>query len=59
LSESITVPYRAGNAMAEKKFTVYRTHRGPVIHEADGTKHGAIGQSSSDQSWPRLSHRLC
>ena len=32
----ITVPYRSGNAMAEKKFTVYRTHHGPIIREADG-----------------------
>jgi len=32
----ITVPYRAGNGMAEKKFTVYRTHHGPIVREADG-----------------------
>jgi acyl-homoserine-lactone acylase len=32
----IAVPYRAGNAMAEKKFTVYRTHHGPIVREADG-----------------------
>jgi len=34
--ETITVPYRAGNAMAEKKFTVYRTHHGPIVREANG-----------------------
>ena len=32
----ITVPYRSGAAMAAKKFTVYRTHHGPVIRESDG-----------------------
>jgi acyl-homoserine lactone acylase PvdQ len=36
VSETITVPYRAGSSMAEKKFTVYRTHHGPVIREANG-----------------------
>src|ERR1035438_8337735 len=32
----IAVRYRNGNAMAEKKFTVYRTHHGPIIRESDG-----------------------
>jgi acyl-homoserine lactone acylase PvdQ len=32
----ITVPYRTSHGMAEKKFTVYRTHHGPVIREANG-----------------------
>ncbi len=32
----ITVPYRNGQGMAEKKFTVYRTHHGPIIREANG-----------------------
>ena len=32
----ITVPYRAGSAMAEKQFTVYRTHHGPIVREANG-----------------------
>jgi acyl-homoserine lactone acylase PvdQ len=32
----ISVPYRSGTGMAEKKFTVYRTHHGPVIREANG-----------------------
>ena len=27
----IKVPYKTGNGMAEKTFTVYRTHHGPVI----------------------------
>jgi acyl-homoserine-lactone acylase len=29
--DQITVPYKSGNGMAEKKFTVYRTKHGPVI----------------------------
>jgi acyl-homoserine lactone acylase PvdQ len=32
----IAVPYRDGNAMAERKFTVYRTHHGPIIRETNG-----------------------
>jgi acyl-homoserine-lactone acylase len=32
----ITVPYRTAGALAEKKFTVYRTQHGPVIREEDG-----------------------
>jgi acyl-homoserine-lactone acylase len=32
----ITVPYKTASGMAEKKFTVYRTHHGPVIREANG-----------------------
>ncbi|MCU1260759.1 MAG: peptidase penicillin amidase [Bryobacterales bacterium] len=32
----ITVPYRTANGMAEKKFTIYRTHHGPIIREANG-----------------------
>jgi acyl-homoserine lactone acylase PvdQ len=32
----ITVPYKTADGMAEKKFTAYRTHHGPVIGEVDG-----------------------
>ena len=35
-SSDITVPYRTANGMAEKKFTVYRTHHGPIVREANG-----------------------
>ena len=35
-TSEITVPYKTGNGMAEKKFTVYRTKHGPVIGESDG-----------------------
>ncbi len=36
IPETITVPYKSGTGMAEKKFTVYRTHHGPIIREANG-----------------------
>jgi acyl-homoserine lactone acylase PvdQ len=32
----ITVPYKTSQGMAEKKFTVYRTHHGPIVREANG-----------------------
>jgi acyl-homoserine lactone acylase PvdQ len=32
----ITVPYQTAGGMAEKKFTVYRTHHGPIVRELDG-----------------------
>jgi acyl-homoserine-lactone acylase len=35
--EEITVPYKTSQgSMAEKKFTIYRTHHGPVIREVNG-----------------------
>jgi acyl-homoserine-lactone acylase len=36
VEKQIIVPYRTGNGMAEKKFTAYYTHHGPVIREQDG-----------------------
>ena len=33
---TIKVPYKSGSATAEKSFTVYKTHHGPVVREADG-----------------------
>jgi acyl-homoserine lactone acylase PvdQ len=36
VSSEITVPYRTGQGISEKKFTVYRTHHGPVVREANG-----------------------
>jgi acyl-homoserine lactone acylase PvdQ len=36
IASEIAVPYKTANGMAEKKFTVYRTHHGPVIREANG-----------------------
>ena len=32
----ITVPFRADTGMAQREFTVYRTHHGPIVREADG-----------------------
>jgi len=37
LTESvITVPYKTDRGMAEKKFTVYRSHHGPIVREVNG-----------------------
>ena len=36
VEKQITVPYRTAHGMAEKKFTVYYTHHGPVIRDQDG-----------------------
>src|SRR5262245_42408391 len=33
---TITVPYKSNGAMAQKTFTVFRTHHGPIVREADG-----------------------
>jgi len=35
-SDTIVVPYKTNSGMARKTFTVYRTHHGPVVREADG-----------------------
>ena len=35
-SRVVKVPYKTGTGMAEKTFTVYRTHRGPIVRKADG-----------------------
>ena len=32
----IVVPYRTPGGTAQKAFTVYRTHHGPIVREADG-----------------------
>jgi acyl-homoserine-lactone acylase len=34
--DTITVPYRTASGMAAKRFTVYRTHHGPIVREANG-----------------------
>lgn len=33
ITETIKVPYKTANGMAEKSFTVYRTHHGPVVRK--------------------------
>ena len=30
----IVVPYKTASGMAQKEFTVYRTHHGPIVREA-------------------------
>lgn len=36
-TEVITVPYRAADGtMAQRRFTVFKTHHGPIVREADG-----------------------
>ncbi len=36
-TDTVTVPFRtAGGAMAQRTFTVYRTHHGPVVREEGG-----------------------
>jgi acyl-homoserine lactone acylase PvdQ len=36
VAKQITVPYKTPNGMAEKKFTVYFSHRGPIIRNDNG-----------------------
>ena len=35
-ARTITVPYKTATGTASRQFTVYRTHRGPIVREADG-----------------------
>jgi acyl-homoserine-lactone acylase len=35
-SREITVPYKSGQGIAEKKFTVYYSHHGPIVRELNG-----------------------
>jgi acyl-homoserine-lactone acylase len=35
-ASTIVVPYKTAGGMAKKEFTIYRTHHGPVVREADG-----------------------
>jgi len=34
-ASQIVVPYKTAGGMAEKRFTVYRTHHGPIVRELD------------------------
>ena len=36
IASSITVPYKTAGGLQRKAFTVYRTHHGPIVREADG-----------------------
>jgi len=33
---TIALPYRTDSGIAQREFTVYRTHHGPIVREADG-----------------------
>jgi acyl-homoserine-lactone acylase len=35
-TEQITITYKTDHGTAEKKFTIYRTHHGPIIREVNG-----------------------
>ena len=35
-TRTVIVPYKTPTGMAQKEFTVYRTHHGPIVREADG-----------------------
>ena len=37
MEQLITVPYKTDSGMAEKKFTIYRSHHGPIVREANGS----------------------
>ena len=36
VASKITVPYKSGAGLANKEFTVYQTHRGPIVRSVDG-----------------------
>ena len=36
ITSTIVVPYRTPSGMARREFTVYRTHHGPIVREANG-----------------------
>ena len=36
MATTITVPFKTDSGMQQKTFTVYRTHHGPIVREADG-----------------------
>jgi acyl-homoserine-lactone acylase len=35
-ARTVVVPYKTANGMARREFTVYRSHHGPIVREADG-----------------------
>jgi acyl-homoserine-lactone acylase len=36
IASEITIPYKTAAGMSEKKFTIYRTHHGPIVRELNG-----------------------
>jgi acyl-homoserine-lactone acylase len=61
ISAEVTVPYRTSRGLAEKKFTIYRTHHGPIVRASDGKwvsirlMHQPV--QSLIQSWTRTKAR--
>src|SRR5262249_61158038 len=37
-TSTITVPYKSNGGTAQRTFTVYRTHHGPIVREAHGKR---------------------
>ena len=35
-ARTLVVPYKTATGMAKREFTVYRSHRGPIVREVDG-----------------------
>ena len=35
-TSTISVPFKTANGMSSRPFTIYRTHHGPIVREADG-----------------------
>src|SRR5256885_2020884 len=35
-AKRVVVPYKTATGMARREFTVYRTHHGPVVRDANG-----------------------
>ena len=55
-AKQITVPYKTDHGMAEKKFTVYRTHHGPVIREAERQMGEHPADAGADQGAGAILH---
>jgi acyl-homoserine-lactone acylase len=60
-AKTITVPYKTSDGMAQRQFTVYRTHHGPIVRELEG-KWVAISLmeeplNALQQSWGRTKTR--
>ena len=36
VAKKVVIPYKSGSGMAQREFTTYRTHRGPIVRQADG-----------------------
>jgi acyl-homoserine-lactone acylase len=36
VAKTIVIPYKSASGTAQREFTTYRTHRGPIVKQADG-----------------------